>query len=839
MKTYRNKKGSILVPFIVFITVLALISALVTLSTKYGVRDAEGLVRVIGEKQAEVFKIYQRGENALFYVSQSAKLTSEKTLEDLAAKDSGCGVYFGYGLWSNRTTRCFPVKQDVENKFKSSLSSNINAFLFQYQDAAIAPFNTIELSHNSLLKIIGRSSHDLVISTAKTYSNVLVTHYYAPSEKDFSTWYTGEDYKNYPGYDIESWCVIPLSKRGFYEDVQCEGAGVSGTGEIYSYQSIKPTKETSKTVDKIGTVTGTQAIPHRTIAVAPNMIPYNSKVSVSFEGCTAQSCCNAWNGEYIAEDTGIAMKNDWARGKSHIDLFVGTGKEALQAASCIPSRATLQIKQKDISTSDIVYTIPQSFKTEINYSFDEYDALGKSLTTIADQIAKACKFESSDFNQCVEDKVLKKNTDFVWSLNCGTEKEKIFYSLLEKLTLCSQSSDEGVCSYNIPSLTEDIRIDFIRDDKTKSVRVNTTMLNGTLEQISPHLLSSFTDKKPIIPGCSKISLVINKNKQASLRALDCGPDAKNTAWTYSDMMRFYALSTPTEKRLLSFIDPEVYDKEKQNMKELSVVNQEIRLCAQSKYSFLNSSGRLEPYEYRIAFFAGDTIAPKPVKDVAATDTKNAEANITISFTANEESDINHYNVYYSTADFSDVRSTKYLGRVQSSTASSYSKAFNLSSDGEFFFAVTAIDNSGNENPNVKAVSGASVDDLNPGPVQGLSFVKAPGTAPQIIVSVVSPATNEDSSLLKDLQGYVLYLKEAIGGTCAASDIPSAILSGKKYDTAPTDLTITPNTVQIELPDGSKSYCLVAIAQDEVPESNDQIQQDTKRYDQNSIILIKT
>ncbi len=117
--------------------------------------------------------------------------------------------------------------------------------------------------------------------------------------------------------------VAACSPQGFYEQVRCQGSGMCD-GASYNYKTIKPTREASSH-GEIATACGTTPQAHRTIAVnnnpgTPCYIPYGSRVQIDF------GTGNPWNGEYIAEDTGSAING------CHIDVFVGSGKDAVSAA---------------------------------------------------------------------------------------------------------------------------------------------------------------------------------------------------------------------------------------------------------------------------------------------------------------------------------------------------------------------------------------------------------------------------------------------------------------------------------------------------------------------------
>lgn len=163
-----------------------------------------------------------------------------------------------------------------------------------------------------------------------TFTNIVSTVYYTVSLDDFDgSWYSGE--ASYAGIDVTTplgWCVIPESRRGFYEDVKCQGSGVAND-KLYYFNSIATTQRDSvvagEGISGI-TSTGTEPIGKWTVAVNPVEgtqchIPYGTLMYIRF------SDNNPWNGVYRAEDTGAAF-----RGECKIDIYAGIGKGAVDAA---------------------------------------------------------------------------------------------------------------------------------------------------------------------------------------------------------------------------------------------------------------------------------------------------------------------------------------------------------------------------------------------------------------------------------------------------------------------------------------------------------------------------
>ena len=134
------------------------------------------------------------------------------------------------------------------------------------------------------------------------------------------------------------------SDSAFRSAVNIEGAGIyekNSVEYVLSYTGDSWKREGSKQMNGPLAFTGaggSTPIEHRTIAVDPNLIKLGTRVYVYFGDC---DLCKEWNGCYIAEDTGSAIKGE------HIDLFVGVGKdgEKYDPAYGLPRKSNLWINK--------------------------------------------------------------------------------------------------------------------------------------------------------------------------------------------------------------------------------------------------------------------------------------------------------------------------------------------------------------------------------------------------------------------------------------------------------------------------------------------------------------
>ncbi len=126
--------------------------------------------KAIGERQAELLEVYQRGEKALLYADQSAKMVSEQAIYDFAKNgmlsDKKCGTYKGYAVL-DFNNGCEP---DINN-LQFYLNENLNAYLLNYPDKEIViPLDNYFFalkSENSRLTITGTADDPITIEEGR------------------------------------------------------------------------------------------------------------------------------------------------------------------------------------------------------------------------------------------------------------------------------------------------------------------------------------------------------------------------------------------------------------------------------------------------------------------------------------------------------------------------------------------------------------------------------------------------------------------------------------------------------------------------------------------------
>ncbi|MEA3430710.1 MAG: hypothetical protein U9R08_05535 [Nanoarchaeota archaeon] len=121
-----NKKAWFVLTFIAFLAVGSLVAFRIWQSERI-VQGEE--VRFIGEKALGLMTVQLKSTDDLFLLDQGVRLAAYESVFDLAfkgghRKESECGLYEGYNLWSNSDKRCFPTKSQLENDFLENFKFN-------------------------------------------------------------------------------------------------------------------------------------------------------------------------------------------------------------------------------------------------------------------------------------------------------------------------------------------------------------------------------------------------------------------------------------------------------------------------------------------------------------------------------------------------------------------------------------------------------------------------------------------------------------------------------------------------------------------------------------------
>jgi len=158
-KKINSTKASLFSWALVIIGFIILTAAMtIMIDKKNKLFDEDGFFTV-GSKQFKLIEMYHKGEAALLYVDQAAKLASSQSLVDLGKQGGNanatlCGDYLGYSLWidgSSAAKNCFP---DAQESFKEILQDNLNKRLNDYPETSFPENNYIfSLSGTSVIGI--------------------------------------------------------------------------------------------------------------------------------------------------------------------------------------------------------------------------------------------------------------------------------------------------------------------------------------------------------------------------------------------------------------------------------------------------------------------------------------------------------------------------------------------------------------------------------------------------------------------------------------------------------------------------------------------------------------
>lgn len=193
--------------------------------------------------------------------------------------------------------------------------------------------NTLSMPESEIQRVTEQIKKQLN-DKEPVFENIITTVYHTSSSKDFPAWTTNAA-NNYDVTTSLGWCVIPIPKRGFYEDIKCQGSGVHDE-RVYHTSTIKPTPQDSIPIDAKFTRgrTAKQTNPQAKWTIAVNNaagtqchIPYGTLVYIDFGDN------NPWSGIYRAEDTGSAF-----RGQCKIDIYAGVGLDESKSAEQDVSR---------------------------------------------------------------------------------------------------------------------------------------------------------------------------------------------------------------------------------------------------------------------------------------------------------------------------------------------------------------------------------------------------------------------------------------------------------------------------------------------------------------------
>ena len=165
----RSKKTEI---YFTTLLGLILITTLLPMALDISYKTRNKFGYYIGESQLMLLKTYDRGEKALYYIDESAKLAYREALYETLSKGfSGCSNYDGYALWTEKNTECFPdIKTEIADNFMLKFNKYLNNF------SEPIPENEYGFYYSYDDTLVGKSLHYLRMdfSNADAYNFAIV-----------------------------------------------------------------------------------------------------------------------------------------------------------------------------------------------------------------------------------------------------------------------------------------------------------------------------------------------------------------------------------------------------------------------------------------------------------------------------------------------------------------------------------------------------------------------------------------------------------------------------------------------------------------------------------------
>ncbi len=150
----------------------------------------------------------------------------------------------------------------------------------------------------------------------------------------------------------------------------------------------------------------------------------------------------------------------------------------------------------------------------------------------------------------------------------------------------------------------------------------------------------------------------------------------------------------------------------------------------------------------------DNLPPPAITSLTAQDTLNDDGgSIDLDWSGYvAPADTDHYNIYRATSSFTNVGSATLIGTVNDPATKAYADA--TTTDGvDYYYAVTAVDAAGNENPNVTSVGPVqSVDNMAPAAPTNVSAADTPSDQGGSI-TVTWTKSADDGAGANDVVGY--------------------------------------------------------------------------------------
>jgi len=157
----KSKKSMLFQPLLVLFTIVVLTFAFFRLETHYN--ELAGMNKYIGSRQVEIVRTYQKTENTLFYIDQSAKLSADQAIYELAQNGGFHTTQdyekaFGYFLWFAKDKEYYP---NYKLNFDILLNENLDNYFNLYKDTKLPKNNYESTFYNN--QLIGNALENINI----------------------------------------------------------------------------------------------------------------------------------------------------------------------------------------------------------------------------------------------------------------------------------------------------------------------------------------------------------------------------------------------------------------------------------------------------------------------------------------------------------------------------------------------------------------------------------------------------------------------------------------------------------------------------------------------------
>ncbi|MFH1850361.1 MAG: hypothetical protein ABH879_09370 [archaeon] len=708
----KGKKSMFFNISLVMITMIVLLTAFIRLSAKYS-DDGKGLNRYIGSREYETFRRYSEGERAMFFVDTAAGYAAGAAALELGdfggTIASPCGSYRGYAKWTTRDRDCYP---DARSSFLAYNAASLDAYLSQYTQTPIPADYIYRLSDHitgyavgnlfisAELPVRGRST----ITEAKVYE-ILNSH-------------------NSPAKDYA---------QHFIEYGEDHGIDPAIALAFFNHESKYGTLGVAAKTKSVGNI-------RHTSGCAGN---YNGFCVYN----TWEEGIEAW---YGLIDSKAYIDSGLVTVEQIIPKYAPAAENDVQAYIRSVRASAESYRGVGFSGEDATYSVKPSFRIKLDYDLGKYDILkDKAASLLAE-----CR---SDPEACVPARLAGlSDADFEWTAECDSAQFSVFHDFVQDFRDCQDSEDTG-CTCALTPFIPHYPLDDVFEAEAwpfKGItKVGSGILTGNLSQESPLVIAK-TDLASHHCNVSYKTAYTASVPETSLNAR-CIADRKveDVAWSGTDIVLYKDPAGLVSFARQGTVSGKPECKLPKNIFTFCVVDKNALFYGYDPFT-AGTDKRNVAVKFALEF--SDRIPPPPVIGTKAENVPDAENALSVSWDASPAADLREYRVYYSKAAFAGVDdglpvavAAKDLTGLELTHLQDYDPDQPINT---YFVAVTAVDHSANEDTEVSAVEGRSIDNLAPAPVSGLAAT----ASGKLTLSWARPVQNTDGSALIDLKGFHIF-----------------------------------------------------------------------------------